>query len=150
MSAPLTVRFWSKVDRRGPDECWPWLGSRVDGYGSINIGSGRTRRAHQVAFDLTNGAVPDGLELDHLCRNPWCVNPSHLEPVTHRENILRGEGPTARRARQTHCKRGHPLSGENLYVDDRGYRRCRECERNRERVRVPLRRAARRAARALS
>jgi len=91
------ARFWSYVERRGPDECWQWKGAispgprGLPGYGNVRF-DGRTQTAHIVAYRLTNGAdaIPDGHVLDHLCRNQHCVNPAHLEPVTQRENIHRG------------------------------------------------------------
>jgi hypothetical protein len=129
---PLAERFWPKVDRRSSDDCWPWLGF-VDnkGYGQLRVGSSRdgTRRlksSHRVAYELTKGPVPEGLELDHLCRNPPCCNPSHLEAVTHHENILRGEG-WAINGTKTHCIRGHPFDEVNTYINPRGERQCRAC-----------------------
>jgi len=87
------------------------------------------RRAHRLSYEELVTEIPSGLELDHLCRNPACVNPWHLEPVPHRVNVLRGVSPNAMRARQTECKRGHPLAGENLHVTREGYRRCKTCIR---------------------
>ena len=122
---PVEARFWAKVDKTG--ECWLWTGARDRrGYGSVGI-DGRTRIAYRVAYEWLVGAIPAGLELDHLCRNPSCVNPAHLQPVTHRENILRGAAPSAVNARKTQCAHGHPLSGGNLIVEDAGHRRCRRC-----------------------
>jgi hypothetical protein len=88
---PLADRFWAKVDRRGPDDCWIWLGAKISsGYGTIYFG-GKVRivLAHRVAFELEVGPIPDGLELDHLCFERACVNPAHLEPVTKQENLRR-------------------------------------------------------------
>jgi hypothetical protein len=115
-----------------PSGCWEWMGSRNEqGYGRMKVG-GRYVSAHRIAYELFVGPIPDGLEPDHLCRNHACVNPSHLEPVTHRENVLRGASPSAQQARQTHCKRGHPLSGTNLVVRCDGARICKTCRRERE------------------
>lgn len=87
---PLDKAFWAKVDRRGADECWPWAGS-IDSrntYGRFPVNK-VWRRAHRVAYELLVGPIPDGLTLDHLCRNTRCVNPAHLEPCTARENHRR-------------------------------------------------------------
>lgn len=116
--------------------CWVWqLSTNGRGYGRLWIGSrvDGTRRhvnAHRFAYELMVGPVPDGLHLDHLCRNRSCINPDHLEPVTQRENVLRGDAPAAHQARQVECKAGHPLSGDNLYVN-KGKRYCRECNKRR-------------------
>ncbi len=96
----------------------------------VRIGYGRdarTRRAHRALWIAVNGPVPDGLQLDHLCRVRHCVNPSHLEPVTPRQNSLRGETVARRRSEQTHCIHGHPLSGDNLYVFRENTRNCKRC-----------------------
>lgn len=128
----LEQRFWAKVNKGEADECWLWTGWKfVTGYGRMKI-RGRAVPAHRLAYELLVGAIPDGLTIDHLCRNHACVNPAHLEPVTHRENVLRGISPSARQARQTHCKRGHPLSGANLVVRCDGARICMACRRDRE------------------
>ncbi len=138
----IEERFWAKVDRRGPDDCWPWTGALTVGYGTIAAGGGRGRTlyAHRISYELASGEIPTGMQVDHLCRNPRCVNPRHLEVVTQRENILRGMGATAKHAAKTECIRGHPFDLLNTYWDTRGYRCCRECrqirqgERNRQRA----------------
>lgn len=111
--------FWALADKT--DECWNWSGSihRL-GYGQVRWGGG-FRKAHRVAYELAIGPIPDGLELDHLCRNRRCVRPDHLEPVTHAENVRRG------RVHKTTCRNGHPYEG-NLVIDTAsGARRCRTC-----------------------
>jgi hypothetical protein len=116
--------------------CWMWRGNRDrDGYARFAAGEKRGfSRAHQFAYEVLVGPVKGGLHLDHLCRNRRCVNPSHLEPVSVRENLMRGETYAASAAAKTHCKYGHPLSGENLYVPPgSGTRKCRECVRRRKR-----------------
>jgi len=126
----LAARFWPKVEKT--DGCWNWIaGKNAHGYGAIAAGQGKNKsmlRAHRVAWELTNGPIPEGLQLDHLCRNRAYVNPAHLEPVTQRENMLRGEGVTGTNSRKTHCKNGHSLSDALMHLKP-GWRRCRECHR---------------------
>lgn len=112
--------------------CWFWTGSlNTCGYGQIYI-DGRMPHAHRAAYEAVYGKVPPGLELDHLCRVRSCVNPDHLEAVTHRTNVLRGESVSARCAAITHCPVGHPYAGENLYTrTSDGARLCRQCHRDR-------------------
>ena len=99
--------FWPKVNKAGPGDCWIWTASKDRlGYGKFGRPS---VLAYRFSYELHRGKIPSGLELDHLCRNPSCVNPEHLEAVTHRVNMLRGIGPSAVNARKTHCKQGHPL-----------------------------------------
>lgn len=106
------------------------------GYRNVEVQGGRFR-AHVVSYVAHRGQIPDGLVLDHLCRVRNCVNPAHLEPVTNRENILRGDSPSAQNARKTRCIRGHELSGENLYQKPDGNRQCRECQRMHDRKARP-------------
>lgn len=127
-----SVRFEAKVLRT--DGCWWWIGSTRRGYGAFWIG-GRVMRSHRVAYEASRGPIPPGLTLDHLCKNPACVNPDHLEPVTQYENVMRGDSFSAAKARQTHCIRGHEMSGDNLRLKRNGARECKECCRNRSRER---------------
>lgn len=122
---PLTERFWAKVQKTS--ECWLWTGARMkDGYGHIKV-DGRMVRAHRLSYEMVNGPIPEGLDLDHLCRVRHCVRPDHLEPVTRWENGKRGVGWMAQQARKTHCDHGHPFDESNTYVGPRGGRACRRC-----------------------
>lgn len=128
---PPSLLFWDKVANicAGPDDCWEWDGARNrHGYGVFsNRTLGRTFAAHRFAYEDRVGPIPDGLQLDHLCRNPPCVNPAHLEPVTGIENLRRGRSLT-HMAERTHCKNGHEYTPENTYRPPsyRG-RMCRAC-----------------------
>lgn len=122
----------------GPDGCILWTGALTkDGYGKVTIPRDgedwrqglRTLHAHILAWELLVGPIPDGLDLDHLCRVRRCVNVGHLEAVTSAENILRGMGAAAINARKTECIHHHPLTGANLYVAPNGWRFCRQCRR---------------------
>lgn len=118
-------RFWNKVDATG--DCWEWTGGTNDaGYGLIRL-EGRRNVTHRVSWRWLVGPIPDGLTLDHLCRNRRCVNPDHLEAVAMGTNILRGYGPTAKNARKRQCNLGHALNGENLIIHPDGRRDCRRC-----------------------
>lgn len=128
-------RFWAKVI--ATDSCWYWTGATTNGYGSFQW-RGNASPAHRFAYELLVGPIPDGLQLDHLCRMRACVNPAHLEPVTQRENLLRGNGWSGRHARQMSCKHGHPFTAENIYSPPRGGRQCRMCmhaKKQRQRMR---------------
>jgi HNH endonuclease len=122
-------RFWARVQKT--ETCWLWIGAdNGSGYGRFYPAPRQSVAAHRFAYELLVGPIPEGLQLDHLCRNPPCVNPAHLEPVTNRENSLRGISPLADNARKTHCPRGHSLlDPENVYRWP-GYfhrRYCRTC-----------------------
>lgn len=107
-----------------------WLGRVNRGnQGYVRIWQrGKQVYLHKLLYEINVGPLPDGAtDLDHLCRTTACVNPDHLDPVTHRENLLRGNGACARKARQTHCKRGHELSGDNVRTKGRFGRECRAC-----------------------
>lgn len=134
-------RFWARVQQDDDTGCWEWTGelhySNGLGYGDLKVNK-RMVKAHRFAWELLVGPIPDGLTIDHLCRNTSCVNPGHLEPVTLRVNVLRGEGPMAINARKTHCPQGHEYTPENTAVY-RHSRSCRACHRARSRVRYQRR-----------
>jgi hypothetical protein len=132
--APLEKRFWAKVQKT--DGCWLWLGGvNSGGYGSISRGHRQEGmvHVHRVSYEMHCGEIPQGLVIDHLCRNRACVNPAHMELVTLGENVLRGEGFSARAARKTHCLRGHEFTEENTYRPPSGGRYCRLCIQIRKR-----------------
>lgn len=148
---PIDVRFWSKVDRRGPDECWPWMGNLHDaGYGMLWRTNTTRYRAHRVAYELLVGPIPAGLDIDHTCHNRdaaclggrtclhrRCVNPAHLEPVSNAVNARRGRAGVVnggREAAKTHCVAGHPFDEVNTAdYRGKGWRDCRACARERMR-----------------
>jgi hypothetical protein len=132
----VAERFWAKVDRRGPDECWPWTGAvQSRGYGIFRVDPETLVLAHRLAYELAVGPIADGLDIDHVhdrgCTTTLCCNWGHLEPVTNAENHRRGA-----HARKTHCPKGHPYAGENLRVDKRGSRHCRTCQRESNAARI--------------
>jgi hypothetical protein len=128
--ATINESFWERVLPEPNSGCWLWNGSyNGRGYGALSW-EGKSQYAHRFSYTLARGPIPADLELDHLCRTLGCCNPDHLEAVTHQVNVLRGEAPTARNAKKTHCPRGHPLT--DLFIKGRG-RRCETCDAARER-----------------
>ena len=171
---PLDVRFREKVDQRGPDECWPWLGSHWNnGYAQFHINQ-RPTKASRFAVQLDGREIGPGQVVMHSCDNPRCVNPGHLIVGTQSDNMLdmhrKGRGgygrtpeirakmsvaikaafvahPEAVWARRiTHCKHGHPFAGDNLIIASDGHRRCRICVRHSSQRLEERRRAARQGA----
>lgn len=126
-------RFLSNVEASA-DGCWLWTASVKDtGYAQFRV-DGALVLGHRFAFEYFVGRIPEGLTLDHLCRVRRCVNPTHLEPVSVGVNTLRGDGPSARAARATHCPHGHPYDEGNTCVSS-GARYCRACAREKMRRR---------------
>lgn len=128
---PIQIKnFFSKIKESG--SCWLWTADKIcGGYGRFSF-NGRLVLAHRFSYEFFNEEIPKGLQIDHLCRNRGCVNPEHMEVVTNRENMMRGLSPSLTSKRQlskTHCPQNHPYSGENLYLDPNGGRRCRICNR---------------------
>lgn len=126
----LPARFWAKVSPEPNSGCWLWIGAPdKDGYGMFQH-EGGVRRAHRFAYRNLSAEIPRALVIDHLCRQRCCVNPAHMEPVTHAVNILRGEGRAAINASRTVCPRGHSYDEQNTYLDPNGGRICRTCKRD--------------------
>jgi len=119
-------RFWAKVCKT--DFCWEWTSYKVKCYARITR-LGKSVGAHRIAYELVKGPIPDGLVIDHLCRNSGCVNPDHLEAVTVRTNTMRGIGPSAVNAAKTSCNLGHPLTDGNLIHRKDGSKTCWTCHR---------------------
>jgi HNH endonuclease len=133
--ASADERFDSRYIKR-PTGCWEWIGGRDRGYGHFRAPSNIGVGAHRYSYVRAKGAIPEGMEIDHLCRNPACVNPDHLEAVPHLVNIQRSKNANRHK---TVCKRGHEFVPENTGYHGGAHRYCKECERQR--------RAAQRAAR---
>lgn len=126
-----TVDF-SSCTAEGPCLIWP-LGKYWDGYGRASFG-GKYHRAHRIAFERVRGPIPPGKIMDHLCRVRACFNPWHVEPVTNRENLLRGETSLAANVAKTHCPQGHPLNYSWTSPSGVTHRHCRECSAARQRT----------------
>jgi hypothetical protein len=150
LAADAETRFWSKVNKRGPvpdcrpdlGPCWLWTDSLNNGgYGRFAMGERIVGNAHRIAYEMLVAAIPEKLDLDHLCRVRCCVKPRHLEPVTRLENLARGNTIIRRNIEATHCPHGHPYSGRNLYIKPSGFRECRACHREQQRRYLERRRA---------
>lgn len=146
---PLEAQFFGRVDKGEGHGCWEWTGPHIKGgYGQFRVPNGKGKQrghlAHRWSYEHHIGPIPEGLTLDHLCVNPPCVNPAHLEPVTQRENNLRGDGVAGRNARKTHCPAGHLYDEANTYIRPTdGGRDCKTCINRRSRERNQRRRVAR-------
>lgn len=131
-------RFWDKVDKRGPDDCWPWLANKLPaGYGMFGRGGRHAGLilAHRWLWEHLHGPIPPKYTVDHLCNNTSCVNPKHLKAGPHRDNVARGRGNAFQiNGAKTHCKHGHPFDDANTLIRYRPdgtvkQRQCRMCDR---------------------
>lgn len=140
-------RFWSNVEKGG--QCWNWTGSKNRGYGKFRRSNcGPTVIAHRLSYEWAKGPITEGLVIDHLCRNPSCVNPAHLEAVTPQINTIRGEGPAAINLSKTHCPKGHEYTEKNTITEWRHrhtiqVRVCRQCKNEKNRRQAANRRVRR-------
>lgn len=133
LTGPQEARFWAKVDRSGgPDSCWPWTAMKLaKGYGGFFHGGALTG-AHRISKFLELGDLPIGKLVRHVCNNPSCVNPAHLEVGTQLENMQdRKEAGTHASTLKTMCPQGHPYDEQNTIIDGRGHRQCRACRKAR-------------------
>lgn len=142
MNSSISDRFWAKVNKT--ETCWLWTGSKTpDGYGGFWVG-GRLRRAHRFSYESFVGTLDVNLQIDHLCKVPSCVRPSHLEQVTQRENMRRGNCESTLNAAKTECPKGHQYSDENTRINKRPHSRnrvCRTCDNAANLIRSRKRRA---------
>lgn len=136
---PYKLKTKSQLDRfinrfKATDSCWLWMKTKfTSGYGRFKA-NGKDGVAHRFSYINFKGPILPGLELDHLCRNRACVNPAHLEPVTHRENEIRGNTVISANFYKTHCVNGHELKGVNVFIRSNGNRRCQRCEYDRQKI----------------
>lgn len=135
---PWLPRFMSKVSMpTGEFGCMEWTAALYSGgYGHFGLSAKEHWLAHRLSYTYWVGEIPEGLDIDHLCRNRKCVRVDHLEPVSRQVNLLRGATTPAARAAQTHCKHGHEFNDENTRIDKKSRRHCRACDKTRSRERV--------------
>ena len=149
MHEHVAERFLDKISPEPNSGCWRWDAAQTTmGYGVMTINC-KQHYAHRLSYEHFKSPIPEGLQIDHLCRMPWCVNPDHLEVVTSRENTRRGrlrEVTIKRHAAKIFCKRGHPLFGENIFIDGNGARVCKSCQKIRHEKRKQAKELLKRSA----
>lgn len=136
LTAEQEKLFWAKVRKGGDNDCWPWTAAtNPSGYGRFGVNR-RLHGAHRVSYRLAGREIPDGLVIDHTCRNRLCVNPRHLRAVDRFTNVHENSVALGHlHAIKTHCPQGHPYSGDNLIIQASGRRACRECRNTQQRAR---------------
>ena len=131
----VKLDFWGPETDRVPTRCWVFVGANSGGkrpYGVTWDGKRRVK-AHRYVWTVANGEIPDGMEIDHLCKTTMCARLSHLELVTRRENVMRSDAPGPRAVRTNRCKRDHEFTPENTINRSDGYRECRKCSNDQHR-----------------
>ena len=128
ITIPLRERVLRRLVIEPGTGCLLWTGALRKGYGEVSVGGNKTREVHQLMYEWFVGPVPEGLELDHLCRVRRCASPAHLEAVTHAENMRRGTSLAAANAAKTHCQEGHEFNVTNTIIVRTGARMCRPCK----------------------
>lgn len=145
---PAIDRAWPKIERRGPNECWPWTGAkngraRTGKYGHLSRGPGLGHvYVHRLVYEVEVAPIPVGFDVDHTCKNGLCCNPGHLRAIPARDNqVFLSDNPASINRRKVECNQGHLFSPANTYVGPDGKRKCRTCSRARDAARRPRRRA---------
>lgn len=131
-TVPLIVRFWRHIEIDVQTQCWNWTGKLINsGYGLFGVGTKKENKfktSHRWSYEYFRGSIIKPFTVDHLCHNRICCNPFHLEVVSQKENVRRGEGILSINYRKTRCKWGHEFTSENTRIIKLG-RKCKECER---------------------
>ena len=140
MKGTVLERLEAKIERITETGCWVWLGTLTEsGYGLLCV-RGKQEYTHRLSYQKHKGTIQQGLEIDHLCRVTSCLNPAHLEAVTHKENTIRGRQGEWQK-KKTHCKHGHEFSERNTVIRNRGGAICRECRTCRNQRNVEYRKS---------
>lgn len=124
----IKQKILSKILIDPNTECWLWQGyADRDGYARIEVIGGKNKFVHRLSYEAFTGSIPEGMSIDHICKNRGCCNPKHLQQLSIKENILRGDGASSKNNKKTHCNEGHEFSAENTYINNRSARVCKTC-----------------------